>query len=177
VPVVVVAPPDALFEKTFSNIEEVCARGGKVVMISDAAGIARMGGRCAFGIAVPHCVALCRALALHDPVQLSPITPAVLNRHRCRPAPQPRQKRDGGVGATGSPRTQVTSAALRYHPASFETRQLFLRSRRKRRFEGAHPQDEETWWIAFKEGPILRSPRSGRLEGRNNRSSLLSRIR
>src|SRR5437764_1968944 len=28
VPVVVVAPPDNLFEKTFSNIEEVCARGG-----------------------------------------------------------------------------------------------------------------------------------------------------
>src|SRR5207249_7597094 len=36
VPVVVVAPPDNLFEKTFSNIEEVCARGGKVVMISYA---------------------------------------------------------------------------------------------------------------------------------------------
>src|SRR5213079_128203 len=33
-PVIVIAPPDALFEKTFSNIEEVCARGGKVVMLS-----------------------------------------------------------------------------------------------------------------------------------------------
>src|SRR5947208_5717207 len=52
VPVVVVAPPDNLFEKTFSNIEEVCARGGKVVMISDAAGLARLDGRCDFGIPV-----------------------------------------------------------------------------------------------------------------------------
>src|SRR5678809_1405989 len=32
VPVVVVAPPDGLFDKTLSNIEETIARGGKVVM-------------------------------------------------------------------------------------------------------------------------------------------------
>jgi glutamine---fructose-6-phosphate transaminase (isomerizing) len=55
VPVVVVAPPDGLFDKTLSNVEEVIARGGRVVMISDAAGIARLDGRCAFGIAVPQC--------------------------------------------------------------------------------------------------------------------------
>ena len=50
-----VAPPDGLFDKTLSNIEEVIARGGKVVMISDAGGIARLDGRCAFGIPVPQC--------------------------------------------------------------------------------------------------------------------------
>jgi glucosamine--fructose-6-phosphate aminotransferase (isomerizing) len=44
VPVVMVAPPDAVFEKTLSNVEEVIARGGKVVMISDAAGVARLDG-------------------------------------------------------------------------------------------------------------------------------------
>ncbi|MEQ9641326.1 MAG: glutamine--fructose-6-phosphate transaminase (isomerizing) [Alphaproteobacteria bacterium] len=43
VPVVVVAPPDALFEKTASNIQEVAARGGKVVLVSDREGIARAG--------------------------------------------------------------------------------------------------------------------------------------
>src|SRR6201994_1632645 len=34
VPIVVLAPPDGLFEKTFSNVQEVMARGGKVIMIS-----------------------------------------------------------------------------------------------------------------------------------------------
>src|ERR1700730_4224389 len=34
VPIVVVAPPDGVFEKTLSNVEEVMARGGRVVMIS-----------------------------------------------------------------------------------------------------------------------------------------------
>ncbi|MEM8974046.1 MAG: SIS domain-containing protein, partial [Pseudomonadota bacterium] len=35
-PVVVVAPKDALFEKTISNMQEVAARGGQMVLISDA---------------------------------------------------------------------------------------------------------------------------------------------
>ncbi|MFP7673341.1 glutamine--fructose-6-phosphate transaminase (isomerizing) [Marivita sp. S0852] len=38
VPVVVMAPRDALFEKTVSNMHEVMARGGKVCLITDAAG-------------------------------------------------------------------------------------------------------------------------------------------
>ncbi|MBS0243536.1 MAG: isomerizing glutamine--fructose-6-phosphate transaminase, partial [Proteobacteria bacterium] len=36
VPVVVVAPEDDLFEKTVSNMQEVAARGGKIVLVSDA---------------------------------------------------------------------------------------------------------------------------------------------
>ena len=42
-PVVVVAPRDELFEKTISNMQEVMARHGQVLLISDAAGI-REGG-------------------------------------------------------------------------------------------------------------------------------------
>ncbi|MDD3181533.1 MAG: glutamine--fructose-6-phosphate transaminase (isomerizing) [Alphaproteobacteria bacterium] len=41
-PVVVLAPHDALFEKTASNIQEVVARGGKVVMFTDKVGLANM---------------------------------------------------------------------------------------------------------------------------------------
>src|SRR6202044_1371512 len=41
VPVIVIAPTDALFDKTVSNMQEVMARGGKVVMISDEAGLAK----------------------------------------------------------------------------------------------------------------------------------------
>lgn len=38
-PVVVMAPRDALFDKSVSNMQEVMARGGKVLLISDAQGI------------------------------------------------------------------------------------------------------------------------------------------
>jgi glucosamine--fructose-6-phosphate aminotransferase (isomerizing) len=37
VPVIVVAPEDDLFEKTVSNMQEVAARGGQIILISDAA--------------------------------------------------------------------------------------------------------------------------------------------
>ena len=43
VPVVVLAPRDALFDKTVSNMQEVMARGGRVLLVSDAAGIAEAG--------------------------------------------------------------------------------------------------------------------------------------
>jgi glucosamine--fructose-6-phosphate aminotransferase (isomerizing) len=42
VPVVVVAPSDSLFEKTASNVQEVMARGGRVIFLSDKAGIKRL---------------------------------------------------------------------------------------------------------------------------------------
>ncbi|MDP2085707.1 MAG: glutamine--fructose-6-phosphate transaminase (isomerizing) [Gemmobacter sp.] len=43
VPVVVLAPRDALFDKTVSNMQEVMARHGKVVLLSDAKGVAEAG--------------------------------------------------------------------------------------------------------------------------------------
>ncbi|MBA4492175.1 glutamine--fructose-6-phosphate transaminase (isomerizing) [Paracoccus sp. S1E-3] len=42
-PVVVVAPRDALFEKTISNMQEVMARHGQVLLVSDADGITEGG--------------------------------------------------------------------------------------------------------------------------------------
>jgi glucosamine--fructose-6-phosphate aminotransferase (isomerizing) len=38
VPVVVLAPFDSLFEKTVSNMQEVAARGGQVILVTDQAG-------------------------------------------------------------------------------------------------------------------------------------------
>jgi glucosamine--fructose-6-phosphate aminotransferase (isomerizing) len=70
VPVIVLAPPDDLFEKTLGNIEEVMARGGRVVMISDAAGVTRLEDRLAFGIAVPHCDPFVAPLLYAIPIQL-----------------------------------------------------------------------------------------------------------
>ena len=43
VPVIVLAPRDALFEKTVSNMQEVMARHGKVLLVSDARGITEAG--------------------------------------------------------------------------------------------------------------------------------------
>jgi len=46
VPVIVFAPRDALFDKTVSNMQEVMARHGKVLFLSDAEGVARAGQDC-----------------------------------------------------------------------------------------------------------------------------------
>ncbi|TXM64565.1 glutamine--fructose-6-phosphate transaminase (isomerizing) [Methylobacterium sp. WL12] len=43
VPVIVIAPHDAVFEKTVSNMQEVAARGGRIVLIGDAKGAAEHG--------------------------------------------------------------------------------------------------------------------------------------
>ncbi len=41
-PVIIFAPHDALFDKTVSNMQEVMARQGRVMLISDAAGLAEV---------------------------------------------------------------------------------------------------------------------------------------
>ena len=52
-PVVVLAPKDALFDKTVSNMQEVMARDGKVVLVTDAAGAALAGGDASDVIIMP----------------------------------------------------------------------------------------------------------------------------
>jgi glucosamine--fructose-6-phosphate aminotransferase (isomerizing) len=42
VPVIVVCPSDALYDKTASNVQEVIARGARVVFLSDRGGLARL---------------------------------------------------------------------------------------------------------------------------------------
>jgi glutamine---fructose-6-phosphate transaminase (isomerizing) len=70
VPVIMLAPRDELFDKTASNIQEVAARGGKVVMISDREGLKRLDGRLSFGIEAPSCDAFVAPLIYAIPVQL-----------------------------------------------------------------------------------------------------------
>jgi glucosamine--fructose-6-phosphate aminotransferase (isomerizing) len=77
-PVVVLAPRDELFDKTASNIQEVLARGGKVVMISDKEGLARFGGKLFHGIEVPACHPFVAPLLYSVPVQLLAYDVAVL---------------------------------------------------------------------------------------------------
>ena len=78
VPVIVLAPHDDLFEKTLGNVEEVMARGGRVVMISDSAGVARLADRLACGIAVPDCDPFVAPLLYAIPIQLLAYHTAVI---------------------------------------------------------------------------------------------------
>ena len=70
VPVIVIAPSGPLFEKTVSNMEEVRARGGKIVLISDAEGLAEAGEGCMATIEMPKVHPLIAPMVYAIPVQL-----------------------------------------------------------------------------------------------------------
>ena len=70
VPVIVIAPSGPLFEKTVSNMQEVQARGGKVVLISDYDGIEAAGDGCLATITMPKVHALIAPIVYAVPVQL-----------------------------------------------------------------------------------------------------------
>jgi glucosamine--fructose-6-phosphate aminotransferase (isomerizing) len=70
VPVIVLAPHDSWFEKTVSNMQETMARGGKVILISDAAGIAAAGESAHACIAVPAMAPTFAPLLYAVPVQM-----------------------------------------------------------------------------------------------------------
>jgi glucosamine--fructose-6-phosphate aminotransferase (isomerizing) len=70
VPVVVVAPTDALFDKIASNFEQVKARGGKLVLLSDPPGNARLGSHAAAAISLPQVDPMVAPILYSVPVQL-----------------------------------------------------------------------------------------------------------
>jgi glucosamine--fructose-6-phosphate aminotransferase (isomerizing) len=78
VPIIVLAPRDELFEKTASNVQEAMARGGKVVMISDEAGLGTVGDRLVAGIAIPPCDPFVAPILYSIPIQLLAYHVAVL---------------------------------------------------------------------------------------------------
>jgi glucosamine--fructose-6-phosphate aminotransferase (isomerizing) len=69
-PVIVVAPTDELFDKTASNLEEAAARGGRVTLIADKAGIARLGRKATHVIEVPAADPFVAPIIYAVPVQL-----------------------------------------------------------------------------------------------------------
>ncbi|HEY4943189.1 MAG TPA: glutamine--fructose-6-phosphate transaminase (isomerizing) [Rhizomicrobium sp.] len=70
VPIIVIAPHDALYEKTISNMQESMARGGKVLLISDALGIRKAGDKLWHVIEVPDADPLIAPILYSIPVQL-----------------------------------------------------------------------------------------------------------
>jgi glucosamine--fructose-6-phosphate aminotransferase (isomerizing) len=70
VPVIVIAPRDDLFDKTVSNMEEVAARGGKIVLLTDDQGLEAHGQRTFQRIRVPKAHPFISPLLYALPVQL-----------------------------------------------------------------------------------------------------------
>jgi glucosamine--fructose-6-phosphate aminotransferase (isomerizing) len=69
-PVVVIAPHDGVFEKTVSNMQEVAARGGNIILMTDAKGAAEATMESLVTIVLPDMVATFTPIVYAIPVQL-----------------------------------------------------------------------------------------------------------
>ena len=69
-PVVMIAPHDAFFEKALSNLQEVAARGGKVLLISDRAGIVAAAETPWATVEAPVCHGFVAPIVYAAPIQL-----------------------------------------------------------------------------------------------------------
>ncbi|MDR6304713.1 glucosamine--fructose-6-phosphate aminotransferase (isomerizing) [Nitrobacter vulgaris] len=69
-PVVVIAPYDRVFEKTVSNMQEVAARGGNIILMTDAKGAAEATIESLVTIILPDMAATFVALVYAIPMQL-----------------------------------------------------------------------------------------------------------
>lgn len=78
-PVVVLAPRNAMFEKVMSNLEEVAARGGKIIALVTRGDEAKVADKAAEVIAIPPVAPELAPLLLAVPLQLLAYHVAVLN--------------------------------------------------------------------------------------------------
>jgi glutamine---fructose-6-phosphate transaminase (isomerizing) len=77
-PVVVIAPYDRVFEKTVSNMQEVAARGGRIILITDAKGAAEATVKSVVTMTVPEMPATVTPLVYAIPIQLIAYHTAVI---------------------------------------------------------------------------------------------------
>ena len=109
-PVIVIAPHDRIFEKTVSNMQEVAARGGKIILITDEQGRGAPSVKTMETIVLPDVPEIITPMVYALPVQLLAYSHRRLHGHRRRPAAQPREIGDGGVAPPLSKRSQFRSA-------------------------------------------------------------------
>jgi glutamine---fructose-6-phosphate transaminase (isomerizing) len=69
-PVIVIAPHDGVFDKTVSNMQEVAARGGRLILVTDAAGAAAAATHSLATLTLPTMPAVAAPLVYAVPVQL-----------------------------------------------------------------------------------------------------------
>ena len=77
-PVVVIAPYDRVFEKTVSNMQEVAARGGKIILMTDAKGAAEATVNSLVTIVMPDMGSTFTPMVYAIPVQLLAYHTAVI---------------------------------------------------------------------------------------------------
>jgi len=77
-PVVVIAPYDRMFEKTVSNMQEVAARGGRIILITDARGAQAATVESTITLALPEMPPMATPLVYAIPVQLIAYHTAVI---------------------------------------------------------------------------------------------------
>ncbi len=77
-PVIVVAPHDRWFDKTVSNLQEVAARGGRIILITDKDGAAKAGVNSLSTIVMPDVPEFIAPIVYAVPVQLIAYHTAVL---------------------------------------------------------------------------------------------------
>jgi glutamine---fructose-6-phosphate transaminase (isomerizing) len=77
-PVVVIAPHDRVFEKTVSNMQEVAARGGRIILITDPRGALEATVNSLVTMTVPEMPATVTPLVYAIPVQLIAYHTAVI---------------------------------------------------------------------------------------------------
>jgi glucosamine--fructose-6-phosphate aminotransferase (isomerizing) len=78
VPVIAIAPSGPLFEKTASNLQEAAARGGQVIVFSDAAGAAKLRGIAVETVVLPAVDPFVAPILYAIPVQMLAYQVAVL---------------------------------------------------------------------------------------------------
>ncbi len=77
-PVVVIAPHDAVFEKTMSNMQEVAARGGRIILLTDETGASRTALETEATLVLPDMNPLIAPLVYAIPIQLLAYHTAVI---------------------------------------------------------------------------------------------------
>src|SRR5213079_3645528 len=77
-PVVVIAPHDRVFEKTLSNIQEVAARGGRIILVTDPKGAHEAHVESLSKLTLPEMPATVTPLVYAIPVQLIAYHTAVM---------------------------------------------------------------------------------------------------
>ncbi len=87
VPIIVIAPSDELFEKTASNMQEAAARGGRVIFLSDAEGLAKLGDMASATVELPKVADFVAPILYTIPVQMLAYHVAV---HKGTDVDQPR---------------------------------------------------------------------------------------
>jgi glucosamine--fructose-6-phosphate aminotransferase (isomerizing) len=78
VPIIVICPHDELFDKTASNTQETVARGGKVIFLSDKAGIEKLGDIALTSVELPTVDPFVAPILYAIPVQLLAYHTAVI---------------------------------------------------------------------------------------------------